>query len=166
MSPSSIDLTVAEALSIAAVMRYCRCFTTGIRQPLAIESLTTASTDEVAIHERIQAVRNWHVAHPINLQEVHALHLIVNDDLTASELVLGMSSYQATRRPLKGEELSAALSLCSKWIDLLETKNVEEQLRLRPYVEQLSREQVLALPVVEPQPSDNVRARRTQGHYK
>jgi hypothetical protein len=166
MSRTLDDLTVAEALSIAAVIRYCRCFTTGIRQKLDIENLTALSADEIAIHYRIRDVRNWHVAHPINLQEVHALHLIVNDDANASELVLGMSSCQVVSRPLKDEELPLALSLCTKWIHFLESKLVAEKLRLRPYVEQLSREQVIALPVVDPEPSANVGARRKQGHYK
>ena len=125
-----------------------------------------ANADEMSIHKRIRGVRDWHVAHPINQQEVHALHLIVNDDPNASELVLGMSSYQATSRPLKVNELRLALSLCSKWVDFLKSKIVEEQLRLKPYVEQLSREQILALPIMEPETNANIHAKRIQGHYK
>lgn len=162
ISPTSDDRTVADALSIAAVVRYCRCFTTGNRQMLDIKILSTATCDEVSVHERIRGIRDWHVAHPVNLQEVHALHLIVNKDPTASELVLGISSYQANSLLLTVEELNVALSLCRKWISFLQSKMVEEQLRLRPYVEQLSREHVLALPIEEPEPNSNISARRSK----
>ena len=159
-------LTVAEALSTAAVIRYCRCFASGIRQKLDINSLITASAKEIAIHDRMRGVRDWHVAHPVNQQEVHALHLIVNDDPNANDLVLGMSSYQATSRPLKTDEFRLALSLCSKWVTHVQDKVVEEQLRLKPYVDQLSRADILALPTMNPDTNSNIQARRTQGHYK
>ncbi len=160
------NLTIAEALSTAAVIRYCRCFASGIRQMLDINNLVAASAKEIAIHNRMRGVRDWHVAHPVNEQEVHALHLIVNDDPNANDLVLGMSSYQATSRPLKTDEFRLALSLCSKWVTHIQSKIVEEQLRLRPYVEQLSRADILALPLIDPDTNSNIKARRTQGHYK
>jgi hypothetical protein len=166
ITPTPDNLTVLEALSTAAVIRYCRCFASGIRHRLDVSSLTTAGADELAIHDRMRGVRDWHVAHPINQQEVHALHLIVNDDPNANDLVLGMSSYQATARPLTIDEFRVALSLCSKWITHIQSKIVEEQLRLTPYVEQLSRAQILALPVMDPNTNSNINARRTQGHYK
>ncbi|MDO8652763.1 MAG: hypothetical protein Q7R66_11285 [Undibacterium sp.] len=166
MTPAPDNLTLAEALSTAAVIRYCRCFTSGIRQKLDINILTTASPDEIAIHDRMRGVRDWHVAHPINQQEVHALHLIVNDDPNANDLVLGMSSYQATSRSLKIDEFRLALSLCFKWVTHIQGKIVEEQIRLKPYVEQLSRAQILALPIMDPDTNSNIKTRRTQGHYK
>jgi hypothetical protein len=160
------DMIVPQALVIAAVIQYCRCFTTGIRQRLDIDSLTTASSDEVTLHHRIQEVRNKHVAHPVNQQEQYSLHLILNQDSTASNLILGMSSLEVTSFPLKSDELSMMISLCEKWIEFLIKKKKEEVLRLKPYVDQLSREEILALQIAEPQPNDNLQARRKQGHYK
>ncbi len=162
ISSTDYDLTVADAISTSAIIRYCRCFASGQRKKLEIDNLHTISSEEVSAHEYMRQVRDWHIAHPVNQQEVNAIHLIVNDDPNSPELVLGMSSYQATRRSLRDDQLHNALSLCNKWIEYLESKMVEEQLRLKPFMQKLSREEILALPINDPEPNANLKARRNQ----
>lgn len=159
-------LVIHDALLTAAIIYYCRCFTSGIRNKLDINTLSSANADDTQMHDRIIGIRNWHVAHAINQQEIHAVHLIVNANSQAEHLVLGISSYQATSKSLGVADISPMLSLVEKWTKLLREKIVEENLRLRPYVDKLSREQVLALPEKNPEANPNIHARRKQGYYK
>ena len=167
MSPGpEEDITVADALSIAAIVRYCRCFTSGNRQKLKIGELHEASSEELALHERMRGIRDWHIAHPINLQEVHALHLIVDNSPDATQLIHGLSSYSAAPLLLTAQETTLALSLIGKWVNMLKSKLVEEKLRLKPFADKMTREQVLALPADDPAPKANIKVKRPQAHHR
>ena len=156
------DPIVAQALLIAALISYCRCFTSGGRERLRIENLLAATPEEVAMHEHMRGVRDWHIAHPVNLQEVHAVHLIVDESPDARPLVKGISSYSAVSSPLTTAQMETVLSLCGKWMEMLAGMLATETVRLKPFADQLGREQVLALPIEDPQPSKNIRSRRRQ----
>ena len=156
------DNTLAEALLAAAVIRYCRCFTTGNRSRLTIEQLSTATPSEITLHKQMQGVRDWHIAHPINRQEVHAVHIIVDESPEATSLIQGLSSFSAVSMPLSAQHAKDAIELCSKWLRLLQDELVQEQLRLKPYADRMNREQILALPIEDPAPSKNINSRRAQ----
>src|SRR5437764_7327517 len=68
------DPILLDALSTATLVRYSRCFTTGGRERLSIRQLPSADGAEIELHERLRGIRDWHIAHPVNLQEVHALY--------------------------------------------------------------------------------------------
>jgi hypothetical protein len=159
---SAADGTAIEAYSIAAVIRYCRCFTSGNRTKLRIEDLISARTEEIELHNYMRGVRDWHIAHPVNQQEVHAVHLIVALSRSGELEVRGASSFSAAAMPLDSMQMECAVSLTDKWISLLQKKVVDEQLRLRPYAQALSATQLLALPERNPEPNRNVLARRKQ----
>ena len=167
MSPApEEDITAVEAFSIAAVIRYCRCFSSGNRQRLKISNLAAASSEEIALHERLRGVRDWHIAHAINLQEVHAVHLIVDDSSNATQLIHGISSYSAAPLLLSAQETILALSLIGKWVTMLRSKLMEEQLRLKPFADAMTSGQVLALPVDDPAPKANIKLKRPQAHHR
>ena len=156
------DPVIIDALSSAALVRYSRCFTTGIRKQLSINQLTSASIADAAIHDRLRGVRDWHLAHPVNEQEVHALYVILDEAPNATGGAVGFSSFSSADLALRPEEAHAALQLCDKWIAWLTQIFISEQGVLLPLANQLSREQLLALPRDEPEPNQNVHARRRQ----
>jgi hypothetical protein len=158
----AVDGTLMEAYSIAAVVRYCRCFTSGSRSKLNTEDLTAATPQEIQLHGYLRGVRDWHIAHPVNQQEVHAVHLIVATSASGTLEVLGASSFSSAALPVDSEQIELALSLTEKWISLLTERLVQEQLRLSPFAQALSPEQVQALPEGEPEPSRDVQTRRKQ----
>jgi hypothetical protein len=159
---SATDGTAIEAYSIAAVIRYCRCFTSGSRAKLRIEDLVSATTAEIELHTYMRGVRDWHIAHPVNQQEVHAVHLIVAPSKSGELEVRGASSFSAAAMPLDSVQIEHAVLLTEKWLSVLQKKVVDEQLRLRPYAHALSAAQLLSLPEKNPEPNRDIRARRKQ----
>ena len=161
-SAESPDQALLDALSTAAIVRYCRCFTSGIRARLSIEELSTASPTDIDLHEKIRGTRDWHIAHPINEQEVHAFYVILDGSPGATTGAIGFSSFSSVKSPLQPFEVSAMLELCEKWIGWLNTRLIQEQTPLIPIANRFSRAELLSLPQDEPQPNSNIRAKRRQ----
>ncbi|WIV98461.1 hypothetical protein [Kinneretia aquatilis] len=156
------DPVLLDALSTAALVRYSRCFTSGIRARLSIEELPTATAEDIELHERLRGIRDWHIAHPINKQEVHALYVILDGSPEAKTGAIGFSSFSSVQLPLEKFQVDAMLALCEKWVSWLNTQLIRAQEPLIPVANGLSREELLALPQDEPQPNSNIKARRTQ----
>ena len=162
VSAENPDPVLLDALSTAALVRYSRCFTTGIRARLSIEELSTASPTDIDLHERIRGIRDWHIAHPVNEQEVHALYVILDGSPEATTGAIGFSSFSSVESPLQPFEVSAMLELCEKWIRWLNTQLIQEQTPLIPLANRFSRAELLSLSQDEPQPNSNIRAKRRQ----
>jgi len=156
------DPVLLDALSTATIVRYCRCFTTGIRERLCITQLPSATDADTELHERLRGIRDWHIAHPVNQQEVHALYVIVDESPGATTGALGFSSLSSAQLPLLPFEAKGMLELCNKWIAWLNEQLIQENTRLMPHAVQLSREELLSLPQDEPQSNTDIHARRTQ----
>ena len=58
-----------DALSVAAVVTYCRCFSSGLRRPLERSLLESADQALRQAHEYFVELRNKHVAHSVNAFE-------------------------------------------------------------------------------------------------
>lgn len=154
------DPVLLDALSTSALVRYSRCFTTGIRARLSIEQLPTASPTDNVLHEKLRGIRDRHIAHPVNEQEVHAVYVILDDSPEATTGAIGFSSFSSANLHLQRSEVSAMLELCEKWIDWLNAQFIQEQMPLIPLVNGLSRNELLSLPQDEPQPNSNIWAKR------
>lgn len=159
------DPLLVDALSTSALIRYGRCFTSGIRKRLDLDLLPNATASELDLHERMRGVRDWHVAHAINRQEVHGLYVIVNPDPNGLPTVLGLSSQSTSALPLDPAEVAAATQLCRRWVIALEKRLAEENMRLRPYLDDLTHSELLAMPSEEPATDANIKSRRRQ-HIK
>lgn len=154
------ETVLLDALSAAAIVRYCRCFTTGRRERLRIEQLPVATAAEIGLHERICDIRNWHIAHPVNQQEAHALYVIIDESPGATTGALGFSSCATAQIPLVPCEAREMVDLCSKWIAWLEEQLAQENTRLMPLAILLSREELLSFPQDAPQYNEEIRAKR------
>ncbi len=64
-----------DAVATATVIRYGRSFGQGRRPKLKIEQLPDLTAKEEALHNKIIAVRNKHVAHPVNMQKTHGSYI-------------------------------------------------------------------------------------------
>lgn len=163
LEAASPDDILIDALSAAAVVRYSRCFTSGLRARLKpSEMLATSDAADLELHDRIRGVRDWHVAHPVNVQEAHTLMVIMEAEPYRFPGAIGFSSRATADLPLDPSEMDAAVRLCDRWIRFLEQRLVDAQEALIPLANRLSREELLALPQDELQTSQNIRARRQQ----
>lgn len=156
------DPVLLDALTTATIVRYSRCFTSGIRKRLSINELADASPEEIEIHEKILTIRNRHIAHPVNEQEVHALYVILDGSPEATTGAIGFSSYSSSESPLLRFEVSSLMELCEKWFRWLEAQLVEANTQLFPIASLLSRAELLSLPQDEPQPNPDIWASRRQ----
>ena len=132
LNSENSDPVLLDALSTATLVRYSRCFTTGIRTRLSIEELPTATDADIELHERLRGIRDWHIAHPINMQEVHALYVIIDGSPEATTGAIGFSSFSSVESPLEPFQVNAMLDLCEKWIHWLNIQLVKAQEPLIP----------------------------------
>jgi len=156
------DALLVDALSVSAIVRYCRCFTTGRRARLRIDQLPSATGADVNFHARLRGTRDWHISHPVNQQEAHALYLIIDESPGATTGAVGISSRATSQISLAPFEAREMVDLCGKWIAWLKDRLAEENMRLMPLVATLSRDELLALPQDEPQCNEDIHARRTR----
>ena len=154
------DPVLVDALSTAALVRYSRCFTTGVRERLSIDGLSSASPSDIDLHHRLRGVRDRHIAHAVNEQEVHALYVILDGSPEATTGAIGFSSFSSAEGPIQPFDVSAMLELCEKWIRCLSTQLTQEETRLIPFAKRLSRAELMSLSQDEPQSNSNVRAKR------
>lgn len=77
---SKLNFLVWEAISAAAVIRYARCFSTGVRHPLPHDLFAPADARIREAHEYFIEVRSKHVAHSVN-------------DLEENEVVIQIGSH-------------------------------------------------------------------------
>lgn len=160
-SSETADILLLDALSTAAVVRYCRCFTSGVRARLSIDDLPTATSVEIELHMHIKGVRDRHVSHAVNEQEVHGLFVILDGSPHARTGAIGVSSFSSVDLPLQPGDVRPMIELCGKWVQWLKGQLSQEQAKLMPLVSNLSRADLLALPQEEPQTSSNIWSKRS-----
>lgn len=160
------DPILADALTTAVFIRYCRSFTTGSRQRLYAEKFTGLSFAERSLHDRLQEVRNCHIVHPVNLQESHALYVGSDNVESASCAVVSISACSCKDLSLTVSDAEAVAALCQRWLDWLRPQIEAECKRLGPIAQQLTYADLLALPTREIEPSQNPRANRRQSRSK
>jgi hypothetical protein len=80
-----IDITDWEALSTAACISYARCFASGVRVPLDLALLETATSEFRTLHEFVLNLRNKHVAHSVNSFEENLVTLHIGDAFASSQ---------------------------------------------------------------------------------
>jgi hypothetical protein len=162
LEDESSDPLVVDAFSTASLVRYGRCFTSGIRRRLSLDLLPNPTAAEVGLHERMRGIRDWHVAHAVNQQEMHGLYVIVNPDPAGHPAVLGLSSQSTSELPLSPPEVASAAQLCQRWIVALEKRLADENVRLSPYLVGLTHAHLMDMPSEEPVTNANIQSRRRQ----
>jgi hypothetical protein len=160
------DSMLLDALATALFVWYCRSFTTGARTRLRLEDHPLLTSEERVLHARLREIRDWHIAHPVNLQEIQALYVAFDPDPTATTGVVGISATSSTDLGITSYEAEATVVLCQQWLDWLLPLINQEYTRLRPLADKLTRPELFALPSSEVEPSLLLRARRPQRKRK
>ncbi|MEK7234455.1 MAG: hypothetical protein AAB268_11610 [Elusimicrobiota bacterium] len=80
---AKLDALVWEAISAAAIVRYARCFTTGVRDALTRELFNT-DNDLAKKHDRFIDLRSKHVAHSVNNLEENEVVVQIGDHYVSS----------------------------------------------------------------------------------
>ena len=156
------DSMLLDALATALFVRYCRSFTTGARIRLQLEDHLSLTSADRELHSRLREIRDWHIAHPVNLQEIQALYVAFDPNPAATTGVVGISATSSSDLGITSHEAEAAVVLCQQWLDWLRPLINQEYARLRPLADKLSRQELFSLPSDEVEPSLNLRARRMQ----
>ena len=156
------DSMLLDVLATALFVRYCRSFTTGARLRLQLDDHPLLTQVDRDLHTRLREIRDWHIAHPVNLQEMQALYVAFDPDPTTTAGVIGITAISSTDLGITEKEAEAVSVLCQHWLDWLRPLINQEYMKLRPLADQLTREQLFALPSDEVEPNLNLRARRTQ----
>lgn len=66
-----------DALSTASVVRYCRCFESGVRAKLARESINSLAPAFTQLHDYLFLLRQKHLVHPVNEFEANHVAVVV-----------------------------------------------------------------------------------------
>ena len=82
--PKLTNLPLWEALSCAVVVRYSRCFVTGVRESLDPIALTALRADFAELHDYLIMLRNKHIAHSVNAFEENDVVLQISSDFNSS----------------------------------------------------------------------------------
>ena len=151
-----------DAFDTAAVIRYGRCFAKGNRAKLEFSQLEQSDDVDAQTHNLILGVRNFHVAHAINKQEVASVLITLDGSPSATSGAVGFSGRLNRLPALAPSETEDAVRLCEKWEAWLLRQIVKENIRLQPFAGMLSRSEILALPEDELEPNPNFTAMRPQ----
>lgn len=70
---------VGEAFSTALVVRYARCFTTGVRERVSDEIINSLPPEQRKLHDFLFKLRQKHIAHSVNAFEENRLMAFVSN---------------------------------------------------------------------------------------
>jgi hypothetical protein len=142
------DSEILDALHTALVVRYSRCFATGVDIPrLTIADLSTATPRDQELHQYLLDIRNKHVAHPVSQMEVHDAYLsvVMRDD--GIPLVAAVNSGFISYLGMPSELGSEVEQLIGEWLNLVNELTQLECERLLPIARSLSADEILSLPL-------------------
>ena len=143
-STRPMNASLIEPLTIAAIVQYCRPFTTKNRKLLREKLLGLLSPDQMDKHEWIRAVRNKHIAHSENtFEDSHATARFWVERVKSE----GISSigYIHERVTSIGKDDAAAIShLCDMFLRYISEWIKQEQTELLSIVRGMPIDDVLA----------------------
>ena len=158
----STDYTLLDALCTALIVRYSRLFTQGLRAPLQIESVAGLTDEHRAVHERVLAIRNKHVAHAVNRFETQSIYVGFDPDEQDKARVTAVSSGTRTQIALTPHEVRLLSRLCTICYEHLLGLQAVECQRLMALAQALSAAELQALPRGPVEPDLNPRKVRAQ----
>jgi hypothetical protein len=98
------DTLLLEGLSAAALVRYFRCFSSGVRPRLPSEIIESAPGEWRKAHQYYKDVRDKHVAHSVNLLEENVVTATVPESDLSSFKVEALGFYHLHLSPLEASD--------------------------------------------------------------
>lgn len=126
------DFVLWEGLCSAAVVRYARCFASGVRERLPQSLVEDADPKLRAFHEYIIELRNKHVAHSVNPFEENDVTVQIGEHFKESKEIVAITGAHGRTVGLGiGEE--DQLKILAQWVlEKVRTTMKEEREQLLP----------------------------------
>lgn len=123
------DSQLLDALTVAAVIRYGRCFDDSARDRIPNEVLDELEPQTRSLHESFRALRSKHIAHSVNPFEENTVVAEVSDrpDQTAAHGIGVVMAYWAS---LDQEGATLLRRLAEHFLELIQPRIVVERERL------------------------------------
>jgi len=138
------DTLLLEGMSAAALVRYFRCFSSGVRPRLPSEIVEDIPDEWRKTHQYYKNVRDKHVAHSVNLFEENAVTTMVPEiDLSSFRVEALGFSYQRLS-PLERSDAENLRSLAEGVRRDLEEKKETEKGELLRKVQEVPVEELAA----------------------
>lgn len=150
LKPESADWVTLDALSTAAVVRYCRCFVTGVRERF---DFGVIEQDLQELHTWIRALRDKHVAHSVNDYERNAVtvHVVEPPDPPVVQEIGFLSGRLGGLSP---EIAGWLIELCQTLLGKVKLDIEERKRHLREAVHSLPVTEVYSFPEPDPVSTD------------
>ena len=107
------DYITLDALATAAVVRYARCFKSGVRNSLHSLIGWPENMSSRELHDRVLAIRDRHVSHAVNEFETNSAMLWIRDD--ESGHITSVSTATRTAIAISYAEALELTALCGAW---------------------------------------------------
>jgi hypothetical protein len=133
-----------EAISIAAVVRYARCFVEGKRDRLNETMLSDASIEMQQLHAFLMSLRHRHVAHSVNPFEDNYVTVQISDQIDSPDEIRASNLYPAlTRIGTLGFNQPTGIKELANWLlDKIEQEIKIEQIKLLKHIQRYSLERL------------------------
>jgi hypothetical protein len=134
-----------DALWVAAVIRYCRAFSTGAR--LAERASPEAYTDvQRTQHQRVLDLRNAHLAHAVNDFEQVTVVAYLTDSSFSAPKIESVTQMVTEAHLIDAGDCAALVALCDAQIASLERRMKRVQNEIGEELVALGRQAIYALP--------------------
>jgi hypothetical protein len=143
---TSLDgYVLVDALSTAIVVRYSRCFTTGVRDRLKDEIIAELPEDLRAIHAFVRLARDKYIAHSVNALEENNVTVHVREHPDPPALG-GVGTLQARSLVLSPEDASQVGALCRAVISAVSDLMREQEDIVKKEIDSQPLEEIYDLP--------------------
>ncbi|ELV8644424.1 hypothetical protein QNE66_004125 [Vibrio vulnificus] len=134
------DKISIDALGVAAVIKYNRCFHGGKRKSLSEEDLSNFSVEELECHQYFKAYRDKHMAHAINKYE----HCQIRCSVRISDRGHEASNFSANFNQvcLSKANIQVIKQLANKVRLVVEEKKYLEEKCLKKHIASLSNDEI------------------------
>jgi hypothetical protein len=144
-----------EPLAIAALTKYFRAFGTGRRpMKLRLQEASDLPPELRSLHDHLKAIRDRHVAHPVNRYEAHQVTIAVADLGSPHARVTAVSTSSVAIYGLSLNEVGGLIDLCDYWLGRLNQEKLAETARLLEMAQSLTASDLNALPTSYHDPLD------------
>jgi hypothetical protein len=126
----TLHFPLYEALSGAAVVRYGRCFKSGVRDRLPELALDAAPEVLKDTHEFVLDLRDKHVAHSVNPFEENDVTVQIADHYASSQEICAVNTAHGRAVGFPSDKPSQLKSLAEWWVAWLNTEMEKEKVLL------------------------------------
>jgi hypothetical protein len=138
------DALLLEGMSVAALVRYFRCFSSGVRPKLPSEIVENAPDEWSKAHQYYKDVRNKHVAHSVNLLEENVITAAIPESDYPNFKVESLGFYHQRLSPMGPSDVENLRSLAEGVRHGLEEKKDAEMGELLKKVQEVPIEDLVA----------------------